>query len=176
MFKAKNRFADAVVMGDEAIMAPKAHGTSNVPVQSKLRWGCDTDTADRICNFNRHYAEHSGYFEKTSFVKDASATSGEINFYDSNTGKLLFTAPKERTMEEFLVESRAHGWPSFRGKWFNEEKKSCLAFVRRFLELNLIINYVLCTLRRRSKLGVCSLFAEWRSGECGRNPSRTQPA
>jgi hypothetical protein len=81
----------------------------------------------------------------------------------------------ERTMEEFLVESRAHGWPSFRGKWFNEEKKSCLAFVRRFLELNLIINYVLCTLRRRSKLGVCSLFAEWRSGECGRNPSRTQP-
>jgi|Transcript_39323 peptide methionine sulfoxide reductase MsrB len=126
MFKAKNRFADAVVMGDEAIMAPKAHGTSNVPVQSKLRWGCDTDTADRICNFNRHYAEHSGYFEKTSFVKDASATSGEINFYDSNTGKLLFTAPKERTMEEFLVESRAHGWPSFRDEEVNWEFVRCL--------------------------------------------------
>jgi hypothetical protein len=48
-------------------------------------------------------------------VKDAKGQS-EINFYDSNTGELLFTAPKGRTMEEFLVESRAHGWPSFRGK------------------------------------------------------------
>jgi len=37
-----------------------------------------------------------------------------MDFYDSNSGKLLFSAPKGRTMEEFLVESRAHGWPSFR--------------------------------------------------------------
>lgn len=58
----------------------------------------------------------SGYFEKTSFIKDAKTNLGEINFYDSNTGKLLFTAPKGRTMDEFLTESRAHGWPSFRGK------------------------------------------------------------
>lgn len=58
----------------------------------------------------------SGYFQKTSFVNDAKSNSGEINFYDSNTGKLLFTAPKGRSMEEFLAESRAHGWPSFRGK------------------------------------------------------------
>jgi hypothetical protein len=85
-----------------------------VPVQSNLRWGADRQTADRICNFNRHYAEHSGYFEQTDLVKDAKGQS-EISFYDSNTGDLLFTAPKGRTMEEFLVESRAHGWPSFRG-------------------------------------------------------------
>lgn len=57
---------------------------------------------------------HSGYFEKTTFMDDAKATKGDINFYDSNTGKLLFTAPKGRTLEEFLVESRRHGWPSFR--------------------------------------------------------------
>jgi hypothetical protein len=38
-------------------MSPKAHGTSSTPVQKDLRWGCDYDTADRICNFNRHYAE-----------------------------------------------------------------------------------------------------------------------
>lgn len=37
-----------------------------------------------------------------------------MEFYDSNTGKLLFTAPVGRTMDEFLVESAAHGWPSFR--------------------------------------------------------------
>lgn len=56
----------------------------------------------------------SGYFETTDFIKDARQQP-EINFYDSNTGKLLFTAPKGRSMEDFLVESRAHGWPSFRG-------------------------------------------------------------
>ncbi len=60
---------------------------------------------------------YSGYFEKTSFFKDAKTNPGEISFYDSNTGKLLFTAPKGRTMDEFLAESRAHGWPSFRGKY-----------------------------------------------------------
>ena len=57
----------------------------------------------------------SGYFEKTKFIEDVRASPNEINFYDSNTGNLLFTAPKGRTMEEFLKESRAHGWPSFRG-------------------------------------------------------------
>ena len=79
-------------------------------------------------NFNRHYAEHSGYFEKTEFVKDAqAAASGEINFYDSNTGKLLFTAPKGRTMDQFLKESRAHGWPSFRDEEVNWEYVRCLS-------------------------------------------------
>jgi peptide methionine sulfoxide reductase MsrB len=84
-------------------------------------WGCDQKKADEICNFNRHYAEHSGYFEKTQFIKEAQKTSGTIDFYDSNTGKLLFTAPKGRTMEQFLVESRAHGWPSFRDQEVNWE-------------------------------------------------------
>jgi hypothetical protein len=64
---------------------------------------------------------HSGYFESTSFINDARKTAGisgaGIQFYDSNTGKLLFVAPQNRTLEEFLVESRAHGWPSFRGKF-----------------------------------------------------------
>ena len=41
-------------------MAPKSHGTSAAPVQRKLRFGCNTKTADRICNFNRHYAEPPG--------------------------------------------------------------------------------------------------------------------
>ena len=47
-----------VVMGDEAIMAQKAHGTSETPVQENLKWGCDRKVADNICNFNRHYAEY----------------------------------------------------------------------------------------------------------------------
>ena len=44
------------VPGSESIMSPKAHGTSNTPVQQNLRWNCDWDTADRICNFNRTFA------------------------------------------------------------------------------------------------------------------------
>jgi len=108
------KFAPPVVMGDESIMSKKAHGTSEVPVQQNLRWSCSGETADRICNFNRHYAEHSGYWQSTTFLKDESAASGEINFYDSNTGDLLFVAPRGRTWDAFVRESVSHGWPSFR--------------------------------------------------------------
>lgn len=119
-------FPPPCVMGDESIMSKKAHGTSAVPIQENLRWDCDKETADRICNFNRHYAEYSGYFEKkTKFLEDCK-NNAEINFYDSNTGKLLFTAPKGRTMQEFMVESRAHGWPSFRDAEVNWEYVRCL--------------------------------------------------
>jgi len=104
-------------MGDESLMSPKAHGTSPVPVQQNLRWSCDFSTSDRICNFNRHYAEHAGYWEGTKFLEEEG--DKEINFYDSNSGKLLFTAPKGRTFEQFVKESRSHGWPSFRDEETN---------------------------------------------------------
>lgn len=67
-----------------------------------------------ICNFNRHYAEHFGYWKTTSFPEAVSKSEAPVTFYDSNTGKPLFTAPKGRTMESFLIESQSHGWPSFR--------------------------------------------------------------
>ena len=51
-------FAAPVVMGTEEMMSQKEHGTSAVPVQKDLRWNCDVETADRICNYNRHYAEY----------------------------------------------------------------------------------------------------------------------
>ena len=95
-----------------------------------MRWNCDVQTADRICNFNRHYAEYAGYWETTSFLKtydaDMDAESGEINFYDSNTGKLLFMAPRGRTMEEFVAETKSHGWPSFRDEETNWDYVRCL--------------------------------------------------
>mmetsp|Transcript_46651 Transcript_46651/g.98994 ORF Transcript_46651/g.98994 Transcript_46651/m.98994 type:complete len:173 (+) Transcript_46651:197-715(+) len=115
---APNRtYPPPAVMGTESIMSKKAHGTSAVPVQANLRWKVDQEVADRICNFNRHYAEYSGYFQKVpEFLKEADETSAdkEVTFYDSNTGKALFHAPRGRTMEQFLAESRNHGWPSFR--------------------------------------------------------------
>jgi len=115
-------FGAPCVMGTEDMMADKGkgHGTSPVPVQQNLRWNCDVATADRICNHNRHYAEHSGYWErKTTFLKEESAASGEITFCDSNTGKPLFHGPRNRSWASFVDESKAHGWPSFRDSEVN---------------------------------------------------------
>jgi hypothetical protein len=47
---------------DETVMAPKAHGTCEKPVMKNLRWNCDWSVADRICCFNRHYAEVSAEY------------------------------------------------------------------------------------------------------------------
>eukprot|EP00546_Thalassionema_frauenfeldii_P006993 CAMPEP_0178922776 /NCGR_PEP_ID=MMETSP0786-20121207/16345_1 /TAXON_ID=186022 /ORGANISM="Thalassionema frauenfeldii, Strain CCMP 1798" /LENGTH=165 /DNA_ID=CAMNT_0020597185 /DNA_START=76 /DNA_END=573 /DNA_ORIENTATION=+ len=117
------------VMADESIMAPKSHGTSETPVQSNLRWGCKGDLADRICNFNRHYAEHSSYWLETSFLTDAVdelEQKKQIQFYDSNSGKLLFSAPKGRTWDQFVKESKSHGWPSFRDEEVNWDYVRCV--------------------------------------------------
>lgn len=40
-------------LGDESIMAQKAHGTSEIAVQDSLRYGVSNKLADKICNFNR---------------------------------------------------------------------------------------------------------------------------
>ena len=81
---------------------------TETPVQPNLRYGCDQETADRICCFNRHYAEHSGYFATTKYFDEVD-TSVETTYYDSVTGKPLFIAPRGRTFEEFKKESLAHG-------------------------------------------------------------------
>jgi len=98
------------IMADESVMSPKSHGTSESPVQKNLRWNCDNDTADRICNFNRHYAEHAGYWESTSFLKTVKDEDLPIKFHDSVTGALLFQAPVGRSIEDFVKESKSHGW------------------------------------------------------------------
>ena len=101
--------------GDESLMSPKDHGTCAHGVQENLRYGCDRSLADRICCFNRHYAEHSGYFQgSTGFSKLKPAPGEEITFYDSVSGRPLYHAPRGRSWSDFLKESRAHGWPSFR--------------------------------------------------------------
>ena len=122
MFTGRKQWGPPVVLGDEGMMENKGHGTYQKPVQQNLRWGCAQQIADEICNFNRHYAERSGYWERsTTFLKEESMTSGEIEFFDSNTGLLLFTAPKGRSWENFVKESKVHGWPSFRDDEVNWE-------------------------------------------------------
>lgn len=112
------RCTDPCVPGSEDIMSQKGHGTSEYPVQENLRWGCDWDTADRICNFNRHYAEYSGYWATTSFLSETEGngtTAAAITFYDSGwKGRPLFIAPSGRSLDDFVTESKKHGWPSFR--------------------------------------------------------------
>jgi hypothetical protein len=46
-----------VRFGDESIMSPKEHGTSNTPVQESLRYDVDRKLANRITNYNRRFAE-----------------------------------------------------------------------------------------------------------------------
>ena len=118
------------VMCTEEVMAAKAHGTTATAVMKDLRFGCDWDTADHICSFNRHYAEHAGYAwgPTISWVRECkNLEDGEtLTYYDSVSGKPLFEAPKGRTMEHFMQESRAHGWPSFRDDEVVWENMRCL--------------------------------------------------
>eukprot|EP01041_Mallomonas_annulata_P013929 gene13929-29637_t len=101
------------IVASEQLMSKKSHGTTDKPVQSKLKWNVDAALADRICSFNRRWAESYGYWTTTSFLKDETG-SKEITFYDSVTGKPLFIAPRGRSFEEWKSESEYHGWPSFR--------------------------------------------------------------
>lgn len=113
------------ILGGAEIMSKKAHGSCDRPVQQSLRWGCNVKKADEICCFNRHYAEHSGYWELTNFLKEVDRTA-ETTFYDSVTGKPLFIAPRGRSFEAFEKESRSHGWPSFRDEEVVWENMRCL--------------------------------------------------
>ena len=119
----KSSTASPAVIGPESIMSQKAHGTSSTPVQENLRWNCDNAKADKICNFNRKYAEHSWYYRtRSDFMKEANSIK-EMTFYDSNTGIPLFIVggDNKRTLKEFLRESAFHGWPSFRDNEVNWE-------------------------------------------------------
>lgn len=103
-----------MVFTGEETMSQKEHGTTKSAVQTNLRWNVDRKNADRICSFNRHYAEYAGYWkQETNFLKEVSRDKPTI-YYDSVTGKPLFVAPIGRTMDQFLAESNVHGWPSFR--------------------------------------------------------------
>ena len=123
------------VFGLSSLMSSDGgYGTCAAPVQDPdtLLFGSNYQLATRICCHNRHYAEHSGYFQETQWYGQISrrqlhsqgqyAVHGEKNedegeawaYFDSVTGKHLFTAPIGRSFEDFYEESLAHGWPSFR--------------------------------------------------------------
>jgi hypothetical protein len=113
------------IMADESVMDQKGHGTSEKPVMKDLKWGCDYDTADRICNFNRHYAEFAGYWTTTKYLEEVDREN-PTKYYDAVTGNHLFTAPVGRSMNDYLKESESHGWPSFRDEEVNWDFVRCL--------------------------------------------------
>ena len=60
-------------MAEESMMKHRGHGTCARPPHSfDLRFGVEYTLADRICCFNRHYAEHGGYAYEgnISFIKE----------------------------------------------------------------------------------------------------------
>ena len=69
-------------------MSQKAHGTTERPVQTNLRWNVDRSNADRICSYNRHYAEYAGYWKskEVTFLKEAANANSELTYYDSARG------------------------------------------------------------------------------------------
>ena len=109
-------------------MSNKEHGTCKQPVQPDLRYGCDFSTADRICCFNRHYAEYSGYAfkEPRTWLSEIQSQSEPVTYFDSVTGKPLFKAPVGRSVQEFIDESKKHGWPSFRDEEVIWDNVRCL--------------------------------------------------
>eukprot|EP00521_Asterionellopsis_glacialis_P003843 CAMPEP_0195265012 /NCGR_PEP_ID=MMETSP0706-20130129/11182_1 /TAXON_ID=33640 /ORGANISM="Asterionellopsis glacialis, Strain CCMP134" /LENGTH=348 /DNA_ID=CAMNT_0040319373 /DNA_START=114 /DNA_END=1160 /DNA_ORIENTATION=- len=119
---------------EESIMAPKAHGTSMNPVQENLRWDCNYDLADSLCNFNSLKKggnfEPAGYWRQSEFFEEAKKfhkeDGGKMTFYDSNSGKPLFCAPQQRSWDDFLQEASVHGWLSFRDDEVIWENVRCL--------------------------------------------------
>ena len=71
-----------IVYGSDDIMNPKAHGTSDVAVQEDLRFGVSRKLADRICCYNRYFAELGGYYQKTNFESVVLNSNDPITFYD----------------------------------------------------------------------------------------------
>mmetsp|Transcript_28521 Transcript_28521/g.37311 ORF Transcript_28521/g.37311 Transcript_28521/m.37311 type:complete len:254 (-) Transcript_28521:285-1046(-) len=107
------------IYGSNAIMSQKAHGTTDAMVMENLKWGVDRNTADRISSYNRRFAEFSGYWTSTKFLKEVEPLmekdpSYKLTFYDSVTGLPLFVAPQGRNFDAWVQESYVHGWPSFR--------------------------------------------------------------
>jgi hypothetical protein len=63
------------ILADEEVMSEKSHGTSEKPVQKNLRWNCDYNTADRICNFSTYRLLNGSCIEAREISHDPVANS-----------------------------------------------------------------------------------------------------
>lgn len=81
-----------------------------------------------------------------------------ITFYDSVSGVPLFVAPKGRTFQEFVDESKSHGWPSFRDQEVRKENVKNVLFMFAF----------------KGYMGQCAKLAGRRNCKFARKPFGTQ--
>eukprot|EP00040_Diaphanoeca_grandis_P018976 m.99907 g.99907 ORF g.99907 m.99907 type:complete len:176 (+) comp27202_c0_seq1:364-891(+) len=123
--KSKTQQNQYPIVGEASIMSRKTHGTCSKGIQPNLKYNADRENADRICCFNRHYAEPAGYFMRSAWPNEVDRNAA-TTYYDSVTAKPLFNAPVGRTFKQFLNESKSHGWPSFRDEEVNWENVRCL--------------------------------------------------
>jgi len=117
------------------------YGTCDKPIDgvdpSWLRFGVDAVTASRVSCYSRQ--RDSGQREALTrsaqlneevidreymyycfdpprtWIQDMyDAGEGTVRYFDSQSGKSLFEAPKLRLMTDLIWESQKNGWPSFR--------------------------------------------------------------
>ena len=100
----------------EVLMRSGVSGSCSSEVQPRLRWQLNRSLAEQISCHNRRGAEPSGLWASTPLLQQLEDIPRHetVAFYDSVSGKPLFRAPRGRTVQEFINESRAHGWLSFR--------------------------------------------------------------
>ena len=110
-----------IAIVDQDYMASDAERRScaaRIP-QQRLRWGASRQEASNVGCWSAIHGGHEaqGYWETTGLpraAERAGARNATITFYDTATSKPLFVAPRNRTMSDFLSESRSLGWLSFR--------------------------------------------------------------
>lgn len=101
------------IICEDNLMEEKNYGTCSNHLQKSLRWGGDIQLSDKICCFNRDYAEPNGYWKSTKLIEELEKNK-KITFYDTITNKPLFQISNYRDVKDFKEESEKHGWPSFR--------------------------------------------------------------
>ena len=85
-------------------LCARKNGTCSKEAMKNLKWQISHEEADRICCFNRKSAERKGSFQnQTQFKNEFLACDGKMDFHDSVTGKILFSAPKYRTKDSVYL-------------------------------------------------------------------------
>jgi len=96
-----------------SMRSDSSFGACGAPVSEPLRWDADAETANRICCDNHLYAETKYSWEDTT-IPTSMHPGSNVTFYDVFSHSHLFTAPVDRTYDQFIALSTSQGWPAFR--------------------------------------------------------------
>ena len=81
--------AKDISANSQDIMHQKEHGTCVKSPPNLLRFDVDWKMADKICCYNRHFAEYFGswsnYLTRSVFKSEMNSTNGEMIFFDTIT-------------------------------------------------------------------------------------------